>query len=316
MRPSAREAGLGTRFGKWAGALIVAIASLGALPTAAHAQVSIGGDFNTRTSELRGWIGAPAGSVGGSWTRPVVTTYSRVLDTYCVFTGPGCTQYHFACNPSGSRDVRGLPADQPFSDPYIGRIILVSFSPLNGAPFDLFDNPAVTVYCAGPSSPGVAIPTPPTPEQIWKEASVAGSGPVVELRPTGRGLTGLPTPLWLTMSPVTADDFHLSVNGWTIDGTVRLERVEWRVADGASDSVVAAEGSVPPGADYGSQAAPLQTFQFRTKGAYVVTGTAVWSATGTISYGNVIRRTLTFPEAGLSTSYDYPVSELVGILDR
>jgi hypothetical protein len=323
MRPSAREAGLGTRFGKWAGALIVAIASLGALPTAAHADPTGSIQWDQQRAQATTTLGAAANSGGYSWTAPAVRFYAKTLNSYCIYSGGGgCVQLTFVCDPSvpagdAYATYRGDDPTAVIPPNMTGRIVVFGSDPIDNA-YAAFISGS-SRYCAGPSVAVAAVQRPPTMEQIWREASVAGTGATVELRPSGHGLTGLDTPLWMTREPTTAQDIDASFGAWSVRAHVYLVRVDWRVADAATDTVVASEGSAPasgaPDA-YGSPASPLAFFRFRTKGTYRVSGTAVWAATGTITGPFGFSRALEFPEAGLSTSYDYPVSELVGILDR
>ena len=133
-------------------------------------------------------------------------------------------------------------------------------------------------------------------------------------------MTGLRAPLWLTLGAAQVQNLDINIRGWRVQATVWLDRIEWRIADAATDAIVATDGASPVignGVALGSKEDPLQWFRFKTKGNYRVTGTAVWHARGSISVPALgIAVPVDFPDAGLSSSYDYPVDELVGVLDQ
>lgn len=306
---------------------IIAVSVFVALPTAAHAQTTGGGSvsWDRPRAEVTASLGLASNTSGASWSGPVVRFFSKVFDAYCIYAGGGgCQPVVVVCDPSQPRDIQPVfirPPDQggPTVPPTVdGKIILYSTEPI-GDPYDAYFGETAQRYCAGPSVAGAAVERPPSAQQIWDSARAAGTGAVVELQPTGHGLTGLNAPLWLTLGASTATDISTSFGVWNVTATVFLVRVDWRIADVASDTVVATEGSTPVvngGVALGSRENPLAWFRFRTKGTYRVTGSAVWAARGTITGPFGFRESIDFPEAALSSSYDYPVDELVGVLDR
>lgn len=315
---------MGSRMRRAVAAFIVALTAVLVAPAAGGAQTGGSVVWDQPRAEVTTSLGLASNVPGASWTGPVVRFSSRVLDTYCVYPGGGgCVQLKFICDPASPSPVRyttynpAAPELEPRPGP-TGTIVLYDSDPI-GDPYEALINGTTGSYCATPSVAGAGVQRPPSAQQIWESAQAAGSGATVELRPRGRGLTGLDTPLWLELGASTAQDINVSFGAWTVSATVYLVRIDWRVEDVATGAVVASEGSTPVvngGVALGSQSEPLATFRFRTKGRYRVSGTAVWAAQGTISGPFGYSRSLQFPEAGLSSSYEYPVDELVGVLDR
>ncbi|MFZ4515205.1 MAG: hypothetical protein ACOYN3_02745 [Acidimicrobiia bacterium] len=301
--------------------VVVCIVVLLSNPRLATADPSGAVAWSRPTATATVSVGAASSVSAKSWTQSVVDFYFIEFRSTVLAVVGGSIVVSFLCNPEvrDGSDFQMFASSGPVPpDPYTGTLILYSSSPISKA-FDAFTNRSVGIYCKGSSSSSITITSPPSAEEIWREASISGNAPTVELQPSGHGLTGLNTPLWLSRSGSEALPISRTIGSWTVTATVYLRGYEWRVSDAATDTVVASEGSIGPTGDSngaGSAGSPLATFRFRTKGTYRVTGTAVWGASGTITGPFGYSQSLTFPSAGLSSTYDYPVDELVGVLGR
>lgn len=146
-------------------------------------------------------------------------------------------------------------------------------------------------------------PDPPSPASIWDAVPVPT--PSVSVNPAGEGVTGLETWLWLE-GTTNLDVGPLSLDGWSVTATAKIQRIVWDMGDGGSVSATRPGGPFNPAASY--------TYETRSGAQpYTLNATTRWHGTATIS-GYGVTLTDDLGTVTMTGSRAYDVDEIRSVL--